>query len=81
MEQGTFLSTSSNPDIRLLDGAIQALVGAGLKLEYCAEIVGPAPDDAAKGIGEVLDRLEDLIIQIRARMYELSFATKEYSNG
>jgi hypothetical protein len=63
--------SSSNPDLRLYDSAIQTLVGAGLKLEYCAETLGPASGEA-KSIDEVLDRLGDLIDEIRGRMYQLS---------
>jgi signal transduction histidine kinase len=65
------LPDQSELELDLHDRTIQALFGLGLKLEYCIQLVDASPDQVKAGLEGVIINLDQLIEQLRGRIYEL----------
>jgi signal transduction histidine kinase len=65
------VSESEDREIDLHDSTIQTLYAMGLRLEYCMDIVEGAPGQVKDVLQDVLHHLDDVITELRRRIYEL----------
>ena len=60
------IATSS--ELTLHDETIQALVGIGLKIEYCMLLLNDSPQQARDGLDTAITQLDELVSELRARI-------------
>ncbi|HEX5370320.1 MAG TPA: histidine kinase dimerization/phosphoacceptor domain-containing protein [Dehalococcoidia bacterium] len=63
--------TSKRSDVELHDETIQALFGAGLRLEIARDLIDEAPEEAHKALDSAIDGLVLLIDDLRSRIESL----------
>lgn len=63
---------NSNRELDIHDTTIQALYGAALHLESCIQLLEQSPEHAKAGLDGVVNRLNELISDLRNRIYELN---------
>ena len=64
-------SPSERSEVQLHDDTIQALFGAGLRLEIAQDLIDEAPEEAHKALDSAIDGLVLLIDDLRSRIESL----------